>query len=501
MSEEKQKVKIKSKTPKLIAAALVLTAVAAGVSFSFQEESAKFRGMLKNTLKGWLSQEDVKHKRTFEEGDVSFDERRRQKEDLNVKMDPNRKESKKENDLSDLALKDDDGNYKVNASDEERAQAFIKQAEEHLESWRLSAALSLARKVRDLKCSRDLRKKGRYIEKKAQTVMDLTAGVKPDIASDLTKLKVITLSNGNELKGVIEDKGDGNIIVKGSDNMTYSLKQSEIMRIEQVKANDERAKIIAEFDQHYARAKGSRDPLSVFDVGVLGIKNRLEGEGRKSVLEAYDMAYEKGGLKNVVQEHRARTLLAQGIWREDTGNLPIARKKYRECINSYPDSEAAGKAKKLLNYSLSREKVMQAERKRKEREMALNKNTKKESKKEDDIIKERETDYKNKEDEEETSTVARAQTSYGSKFSSKENSKLREADDYYRKALGHMRIAFDNRPSAKSNREFVKAEGLLRKAISIWERVNARHNDQDIEMRILKANEQLYSTLKLRTLA
>jgi len=503
MSEKKAKVR--SKTPKLIGTALVLTAVAAGVTFSFQEESAAFRGMLKKSLKGWLSHEDINPDSTFKEEDVSFREGSREDDGIDLTMERKKKDGHKDHDLSALAVEDDDAHVKVDANHEERARAFLKRAEDDLDSWRLGSALSLARKVQDLKCSRDLKKKGRYLEDKARTVMELTRGVKPDIATDYSRLKVITLNNGNELKGVIEKSSNGKIIVRGNDNMKYTLTQSEIMRIKKVKAEDERSKIIEQFEESYAEAQRRGDPLSVFDVGILGIKKRLEEKGHKSVLEAYDLAYDKGGLKNAVQEHRARTLLAQGIWREDTGNLPIARKKYRECMDTYPDTAAAEKARKLLNYSLAREKKILAEQRRRREERKKHEDShpdnRKDSKKDEDIIAERDTNYEDKTQDDSEYTDTSSGSQYSSRYSSTEAKRLGEADGYYHKALQHMKVAFANRPSRKSNQEFRKAEALLRKAIAIWERIHAKHNDPDIEMRLIKANEQLYSSIKLRTLA
>lgn len=497
-----KKVKVKSKTPKLIGAALVLSVIAAGVTFSFQKESAAFRNMLKRTLKGWMSHEDVEHKRKFEEGDVSFQDRQRTDENMDLRLKHSERDSGKENDLNDLAL-DERDDMPVRADDEERARVFLKKAEEHIKHWRLGTALSLARKVQDLKCSRSLREKGRYLEEKVRTVKELTAGVKPDVASDLSRLKVISLANGNELKGVVERKGNGRVVVRDSDNMTYTLAQNEIINIEKVKAEDERAKIISEFDEHYSRAKSSNDPLNMFEVGILGIKKRLEDEGHRSILEAYDIALDRGGLKVIISEHRARTLLAQGIWREETGNLPIARKKYRECMTIYPDTKAAKNAKKLLDYSLAREKQILREQKiRREKSRVI---TAREKKAKTDRRKQPDTAARNeperpRETGNKSGSGGSSGRTYSSKFSSSEIPKLRKADDYYYSALKHMKVAFANRPSQKSNYEFKKAEGLLRKAIAIWERVNARHNDSDLEMKLIKANEQLYSSIKLRTI-
>ena len=46
---------VRTKTPKLIAIALILSVIAAGVTFSFQKESSMLRGFLGANIRGLLS--------------------------------------------------------------------------------------------------------------------------------------------------------------------------------------------------------------------------------------------------------------------------------------------------------------------------------------------------------------------------------------------------------------------------------------------------------------
>jgi len=150
-------------------------------------------------------------------------------------------------------------------------------------------------------------------------------------------------------------------------------------------------------------------------------------------------------------EAEARTLVIDAIWYEDTGNAAVAQRKYRECIERYPETKSGRNAQKLLKYSIE--------------------------------------------------DSQKPQPSEHIAESPKPSKKvIPKADRYYNEAIIHMKKAYSFKPSGERNREFEKAESLFRKAIAIWGIQNEGHCSSKIERKLIKANEQLYSCLKYRTL-
>lgn len=160
-------------------------------------------------------------------------------------------------------------------------------------------------------------------------------------------------------------------------------------------------------------------------------------------------------------EKKARALLMDAIWCEDTGDVKTAQKKYRECVKRYPNTKSARNAKKLLRFSLEDSNSH--------------------------------TSVQKPDNNAETITEDHKKPALKKKQGSK-------ADQYYNRAISHMRKAYRHKPSAKRNREFRRAETLFRKAIAIWEIKNEGKYSSKIEVKLIKANEQLYSCLKYSTI-
>ncbi len=492
---------VKTKTPKLLAMVIILGVVAVGLTFTFPQEGAEFRNWAGNTIGNLFgSEENIELKREENLDDIKIaDVDIEEKDDFDIDSTHKRKKEKlaeRDRNFSDLA--GEDSRDKQEGEEDSLAQNYLKKAEERLETYSFQRAAEFAEGVFSLKCSQHLKDKAREIKSKAEAMVVLTKDVKINETA-YGEVKEVTLANGNKLKGKISSNYDGTMNFKGNDGISMKLKKTDILKIEEVKADDERAKLISSFEQKYSGAEKEGNPLSVYRAGMYGLENKLDEEGYNALMKAFDLAKgEEGGIIKIVHEDKGRSLLAQAVWYEDSGNGRMSKAKLQDCIKKYPDTQAAGKARKYLNYIVAEEKKPKL---KPQPRVVKRKPEKVEKEKEDNnlIAENKKTLKEEKETEEETVEYESApQSSYAS-FSKKDQKKLQEADDLYSKGVAHLKVAFANRPSHKSNLNFEKAEGYFRQAIDIWSPLFDKTKDNSLEIKMMKAQENLYSCLKLHT--
>jgi tetratricopeptide (TPR) repeat protein len=415
--------------------------------------------------------------------------------------------SGKARDLSTLAVEQGPAAPKAETIDDQ-AVRFVDEAEQAYKTHNLDTALARITAALALNTSAPVRDRATTLKDKIAAIRDLTGDVKVNlIVKELPNLKVIRLQTGGEFTGVITEDTGEKVTFRANDGITMSLNKGEIVDIQAVKAEDQLARIVEEYNTEAREAADRNDALSFYDLGITGLRNDLKDEGFGALDKAYEMARaESGGLVQVVKEDKARTKLAEGIWQDDTGNRKMALKAYRECIDQFPNTKAAERAQKFFAFVSAKEaKAQQAPKaavKPKPPAAAGTKPVPAEATKPAGVL----------DDTGKTLPVGAETAAEGeaagpaddapaySRFKEGDAKKLSEADGYYGDALEHMKVAFKFRPSAKSNGEFKKAEELFRKAMAIYEPLYNTLKDPEIELKMIKTQEQMYSSLKLRTI-
>ncbi|MFH1708466.1 MAG: hypothetical protein ABIF71_11205 [Planctomycetota bacterium] len=496
---------VKSPTPRLLAITIVVLVIAAALTVGFKGASADVRNWASGVVRGFMSPETGPHQADQTVGAVKAGRLDREGPDASLgEQVSDTDKSGKARDMSVLAVDQGPAAAKTETIDGQAAR-FLEEAEQAYKAHNLDTALARITAALALNAAAPVRDRATQLKDKVAAIRELTRDVKVNLlVKELPNIKVIRLQTGGEFTGVITEDTGEKVTFRANDGITMSLNKGEIVDIQSVKADDELARIVEGFNAEERNAAERNDALSYFGLGITGLQNDLKDQGFGALDKAYEMARpEAGGLVQVVKEDKARTKLAEGIWQDDTGNRKMALKAYRECIDQFPNTKAADRAQKFFAFVSAKEaKAQQVPKVVKPKPPVSAKppaggETKPAGVLDDTgkTIPVGPDEAANGDDE-----AAADEAQPYSRFKEGDAKKLGEADGYYTQALSHMKSAFSLKPSPKRNEFLKKAEDLFRKAMAIYEPLYSRLKDPEIELKMIKTQEQMYSAFKLRTI-
>lgn len=193
-------------------------------------------------------------------------------------------------------------------------------------------------------------------QKTAQMFAELMEQTRPLPETSAKNMFVFTLKDGSKVRGKVESELGNEIALTGSGGVRALINKERVASRKEITQQEVDAELQKALDDKAAAAGSGVD---WFLTGILALESNRPEQGAKAFNKSLELDRD---IAQNVREHRARLLLASGIFNRSIRNERIAKERLDRLVNEYGDTKAA----KMYLQSQTQEDAIVAEVAKKE---------------------------------------------------------------------------------------------------------------------------------------